>query len=143
MAHPKLMQKIRERLEETWDGPVIDENEPFPSSAETDDAPLRSFMGLSYPVDYARQASVGNPGGNWFRHTGSAVVTMFIERDLKGSAEEARQICENIAMTFRGKDLGDGVRTFAPTSPGYTSDNDEGAYYRLSFAIPYQCDIQA
>jgi hypothetical protein len=33
------------------------------------------------------------------------------------------------------------VRTFVPTTPVFDDQNVQGAYYEVSFAVPYQLDF--
>ncbi|HJE24919.1 MAG TPA: DUF4128 domain-containing protein [Methylorubrum populi] len=96
------------------------------------------FVQVSYPVANGEQLTVGAPGENVYRETGAFRLVVNARRG-KGVAEGLAW-ADELAALFRGQEF-DGVQTFAPSSPAIDDRNDEGKYFVLSIAVPYQADI--
>lgn len=143
MAELKVIDKIVAIVKASWPEGIVfdDENEVWqpPEELGPDDR-LRPFIVVKFPHSTADPVSIGDPGNNWHREEGAAVIEMRIERGIKARA--GREVCARIAGALRSKDLGDGVQTWAPTSPLRDDRNAEGVYYSLIFAVPYWCDIR-
>lgn len=136
MAHVDVVTAVRSRLEANFAGaPIWIENG---GTTVPDD--LSPFVVLQFPYNNTGQATAGSPGQNIWREEGAFRIVINVARG--GGVDQARQWADEIARLFRGATFA-GVRCWAPTSPVSDDRNDEDAYYRLSFAVPYTYDIRA
>jgi hypothetical protein len=134
MAHSSVVQAVEARLVAGFTScPVFVEN-------TTSDTPgdASAFAILQFPYSRSEQASIGDPGGNWYREEGGFRVALAVERGA--GAHQGRQWLDEIAALFRGKSF-DGVRTYAPGSAATDDRNEDGVYFVLSIAIPYDFHI--
>lgn len=96
-----------------------------------------AFLQVSYPAANNTQITVGDPGNNLWRENGAFRLALFARRG-EGIAG-ARVWMAELADLFRGKKF-DGVQCWGPTSPALDDRNEEGVYFILSIAVPYQAD---
>ncbi|WP_132254735.1 phage tail terminator-like protein [Methylobacterium segetis] len=96
------------------------------------------FVQVSYPVANGEQLTVGAPGANIYRETGTFRLVINSRRGR--GVVEGLAWADELAALFRGKEFG-GVQTFAPSSPVIDDRNEEGMYFVLSLSVPYQADI--
>lgn len=98
------------------------------------------YLEVQYPITNEEQISVGSPGNNVFRESG---VIRFVMSIPKGqSISPYDDWFEELRDLFRAADFG-GVTTWS-ASPATTDDrNDQGSFYRLSCAVPFQFDRYA
>ncbi|KAB7783480.1 phage tail terminator-like protein [Methylorubrum populi] len=96
------------------------------------------FVQVSYPVSNGEQLTIGAPGENVYRETGAFRLVVNARRG-RGVADGLAW-ADELAALFRGKEFG-GIQTFAPSSPVIDDRNDDGKYFVLSIAVPYQADI--
>ncbi|WP_185982983.1 phage tail terminator-like protein [Aureimonas mangrovi] len=135
MAQKEVINAIEARLASGWAGADV-----YGINGTDGDTPEdgTAFVVLQYPYSTARQLTFGAPGFNVWREEGAVRFVIHVERG-SGAAQGLNWAAE-IAAIFRGKEF-DGVQTFAPTSPVVDDANEDGNYYALSFAVPYQFDI--
>lgn len=129
-----VVDAVEARLAEGWTKcPVVGIN--LTGNTPKDGSP---FVQVSYPVANGEQLTVGAPGQNVYRETGAFRLVVNARRG-RGVADGLAW-ADELAALFRGKEFG-GIQTFAPSSPVIDDRNDEGNYFVLSFAVPYQADI--
>ncbi|MDV2987009.1 UNVERIFIED_CONTAM: phage tail terminator-like protein [Methylobacteriaceae bacterium AG10] len=129
-----VVDAVEARLTEGWTKcPVVGIN--LTGNTPKDGSP---FVQVSYPVANGEQLTVGAPGQNVYRETGAFRLVVNARRG-RGVADGLAW-ADELAALFRGKEFG-GIQTFAPSSPVIDDRNDEGNYFALSFAVPYQADI--
>lgn len=129
-----VVDAVEGRLAAEWSKcPVFGINE---QGQTPDDA--SSFIQVSYPVANGEQLTVGAPGENIYRESGTFRLVVMAERGA--GVVEGLAWADELAALFRGKEFG-GVQTFAPSSPSIDDRNDEGNYFSLSVAVEYQADI--
>ncbi|MCE4223401.1 hypothetical protein HCU64_06525 [Methylobacterium sp. C25] len=97
-----------------------------------------TFVQVSYPVANGEQLTIGAPGSNVYRETGTFQLDVMARR--AGGVADGLTLADQLAALFRGKEFG-GVQTFAPSSPAIDDRNDNGRYFILSVAVPYQADL--
>lgn len=132
MPEKSVDDAVKARLGAMWDKcPVV---------ADLNVGPLPSapFVTVIYPVVNADQMSIGAPGANIWRESGVFLLVLNVERGT-GAAAWLEWV-RDLASIFRGKSF-DGVQTFAPSSAPLDNDNEDGNYYALSVAVPYQYDL--
>ncbi|MER2268245.1 phage tail terminator-like protein [Methylobacterium oxalidis] len=125
---------VEARLASAWDRcPVFGINKQ--GETPKDGSP---FVQMSYPVANGEQLTVGAPGENIWRETGTFRLVLNSRRGR--GIVEGLTWADELAALFRGKEFG-GVQTFAPSSPVIDDRNEEGMYFVLSLSVPYQADI--
>lgn len=97
-----------------------------------------AFLVAQYPLANERQITFGAPGSNIWRETGAIRLVLNVRKKI--GIEEPAAWADELAALFRGKTF-DGVRTFAPSSPAIDDRNEEGTYFTLSIAVPYEHDL--
>ncbi len=112
---------------------LLDEDADRPAEGGT-------FVAIQYPVSDAEQASLGAPGSNVYRHTGTIRLVVNQKRAVANAREAAVTMCDTLAASLRGKDIS-GVLTFAPTDPVFDDRNEDGLYQVFSFSTPFQHDL--
>lgn len=133
MASVAIVTAVETYLADQWNVcPVV-------GGLSTDDRPdnAAAFLAVQYPVANSSQLTIGAPGQNVWRTEGAFRILIHTK---KADRSLALAWADELASIFRGKDLG-GVLTFAPSPPAIDDRNEEGLYFRLSFAVPYQHDI--
>ena len=133
MPHANVDIAVKARLAANWTHcPVVVE---LNLSADLPSAP---FLTVVYPVANAEQMSIGAPGANIWRETGVFLLVLNVERSTGSSAW--LEWSDELSALFRGKTFS-GVQTFATTSAPIDNDNENGNYYELAVAVPYQYDL--
>lgn len=134
MALKAVVDAVEFRLAANWIlCPVIGAN----GQGETPDDGS-AFLVVQYPVANASQTSIGSPGSNAFREEGAFRIVINVPRG--DGLSTGLTWADTLAGLFRSKSFA-GVVTFAPTSPAIDDRNDDGLYFVLSFAVPYQADL--
>ncbi|KMO20392.1 hypothetical protein SQ03_05695 [Methylobacterium platani JCM 14648] len=95
------------------------------------------YLEISYPISRARTISVGAPGNNLIRESGTMRLVLYVARGA-GTAEGEIWL-EELAALFLNKKF-DGVTTFEPSSPVFDDRNDLANYYGMSSSVEYQAD---
>jgi hypothetical protein len=134
MAHHSVVQAVEARLAAGFTAcPIFVENDASETPADGS-----AFGVLQFPYSRSEQASIGDPGGNWYREEGGFRIVLAVERGA--GTLIGRQWLEEVASLFRGKSF-DGVRTYAPGSASTDDNSEDGVFFRLSIAIPYDFHI--
>lgn len=133
MASEAVVNAVEGRLVANWTRCPI--NGLVHKSERTDES--ASFLQVQYPVANEDQISVGAPGANIWREEGAFRLVLLMNRDEERST--MLQWADELRALFRGKHF-DGVETFAPSPPTIDDRNDEGNFFVLSIAVPYQFD---
>lgn len=94
-----------------------------------------SFVQVQYPVANVSQMDLA---GTLYREDGAIRLILNVQRGADVGPGLA--IADDLAKLFRGRKFA-GVQTFAPSSPVIDDRNEEGMYFSLSLAVPYQFDF--
>lgn len=101
-----------------------------------------AFLTVEFPVSNEDQISLGAAGANTFRETGACRFVLSIPiGDADGFPVWLAKI-DALRTVFRGQFF-DGITTWAASPPATNDASDDGAYFNLSFAVPYQHDVFA
>lgn len=140
MASKLVMDAVEARLAANWpNAPAI----VLPNQASLVPADGSAFLTLEYPIANEDQISVGSPGANVFRETGAFRLTLStpigVGRVDPATSQDMVGWMDALREVFRGQTFS-GVKTWAPSSVATNDKSDDGAYYELSFAVPYYFD---
>ncbi|OHV17551.1 hypothetical protein BK022_04975 [Methylorubrum extorquens] len=94
-----------------------------------------TFVQVQYPV---ANTTTMDLAGTYYREEGAIRIIVNAQRGAETAA--GLTLADDLAALFRNKKFG-GVQTFAPSSPVIDDRNEEGMYFALSFAVPYQFDF--
>jgi hypothetical protein len=133
MPSTAVIDAVEDHLAANWSAcPVIGLKTPGDRPAN-----FQPFVVVQYPVANSEQLTIGAPGANVWRTEGAFRIVLHFDKrqQMLGVG-----MAEQIATLFRGKHIG-AVRTLAPSPPVADDSNDEGGYFRLSFAVPYHHDL--
>lgn len=134
MARSEVVNAFAARLAAHWaETPVFAENRE--GETPNDGSP---YLLVLWPYSSCRRISFGAPGANVYREEGSARLVLHIERGR--GATLGRQWADALATLFLGQHF-EGVETFAPISPGFDDDSDNGKYQLLPVIVPYRFDF--
>jgi hypothetical protein len=136
MASLAVDSAVRARITANWTHARL--FEPNVDLEVPDD--LSPYLVVEFPVGTEEQASLGAPGQNVFREEGGFVCTLAIVTGT--SLADARGWMEELRALFRDQ-VFDGVTTWSADPIVDDGKTDDGAYYELSFAVPYRYDIFA
>lgn len=133
MASKNVVDAVNARLA-TWTGlPIVGPNikaEPPIDASE--------FVLVDYPVAILMQKSVGAPGANIWREEG--VFRLVVHAARGHDIGAALTIAGELSSLFRGQAF-DGVTTQAPSPPITDDHSDNGNYFLLAIAVPYEYDL--
>ena len=104
------------------------------------EAPAPPFLQVQFPVASERHVGMAGVGNRVFREDGAIRIVMTVKRGL-GQAD-AVGWCDELRVLFRAKQFG-GVTTYSPSPAVDNDQNDVGAYWVLSFSVPYFYDLFA
>lgn len=89
------------------------------------------FIQIQFPTGSSRQFDVA---GTQYIEEGT--IRVIVNMPSGAGTDAAFKMADMLAAIFRGKKFG-GVQTYAP-SPAVVDDrNDQGMYWPLAFAVPY------
>lgn len=134
MASEAVVNAVEGRLSANWSRCPI--NGMIHKDERTDES--ASFLEVQYPVSNEEQITVGAPGANVYREEGAFRLVLMMNRSEAPST--MLQWADELRALYRGKEF-DGVQTFAPSPPAINDSNDNGSFYILAIAVPYQFDI--
>jgi hypothetical protein len=103
-----------------------------------------AFLIVTFPVSKEEQASVGAPGANIYREEGAAHVCLAIPIGTGINAPESpwAERIDALRATLRGKTFANGAGvTWEASPPVVNEQSDRGAYFEMSFAVPYRYDV--
>lgn len=99
-----------------------------------------AFIIVQYPVSSAEPLTIGDPGNNRHRETGTFRIVIHTPR--KKGKGLALGWADTISALFISKTFADGtINTWTPGSPVLNDDNDLGKYFVTSFSVPYWHDF--
>ena len=104
------------------------------------EAPAAPFLQVQYPVASERHVGMAGVGNRVFREEGAIRVVMTVTRGL--GQTKAVGWCDELRSLFRAQQFG-GVTTYSPSPAVDNDQNDAGAYWVLSFSVPYFYDLFA
>lgn len=93
------------------------------------------YIQVQYPVANVSQRGLS---GDFYREDGAFRLLLHMERGA--SLEPGYQMADDLARLFRLRRF-DGVQTYTPSSPVIDDRNEDGNYYGLSLAVPYEFDF--
>lgn len=131
MAKKAVVDAVEARLQERFSAcPVFGINlqGETPEDGST-------FVQVQYPV---ANTTTMDLAGTYYREEGAIRIIVNAQRGAETAA--GLTLADDLAALFRNKKFG-GVQTFAPSSPVIDDRNEEGMYFALSFAVPYQFDF--
>ena len=131
MASKAVHDAVNARLEAVWTATPVKALNQYAD-------PDTPFLVVEYPYSASEQLTFGSPGNNVIREQGS--IRMAFRVETGSGVEDALAWADQLAALFRNQRF-DGVRTFVPTTPVFDDQNVQGAYYEVSFAVPYQLDF--
>lgn len=103
-----------------------------------------AFLTVTFPVATEEQASVGAPGANIYREEGAAHVCLAIPIGLGINPPESpwAQRIDVLRAALRGRTFAEGAGvTWEASPPVVNEQSDRGAYFEMSFAVPYRYDV--
>ena len=139
MAHLHVMDAVETRLDLGFsDIDACPRHEQNIGGATPGDS--TPFLVIEYPVSRSQQMSVGAPGQNVWREEGAFRVVVAVPAGT--GTRQAMVWLDEIAALYRGLTF-DGVTCWGPSSPTPCDedDNEDGAYFKMSIAVPYWADI--
>ncbi|MBA9071629.1 pyruvate/2-oxoglutarate/acetoin dehydrogenase E1 component [Methylobacterium sp. RAS18] len=131
MAKKAVVDAVETRLQERFSAcPVFGINlqGETPEDGST-------FVQVQYPV---ANTTTMDLAGTYYREEGAIRIIVNAQRGAETAA--GLTLADDLAALFRNKKFG-GVQTFAPSSPVIDDRNEEGMYFALSFAVPFQFDF--
>jgi hypothetical protein len=119
--------------------PIKDLNDS--GKAPHDNSP---FLIVTFPVAKEEQASVGAPGANIYREEGAAHVCLAIPigMGINPPLSPGAKRIEALRAALRGRTFAEGAGVTWEASPPFVNEqSDRGAYFEMSFAVPYRYDL--
>ena len=137
MASASVAAAVKAYLDANWSGLPLRYPNVGSASAPAD---ASSFIQVEYPVATRIQESIGAPGFNRVRETGTIGFIIAAQRgdgiDAGGATADA------LAALFRNARFG-GVLCWEPSPAVEDNRNQDGNYFRLSMTVEYWFDILA
>jgi len=132
MAQQAVMAAVEQRLADLWAHCPVDP----PNQGGL--PPAAPFLDVQYPVAKEDQISIGSPGAQLWRETGTIRFVLSI---APGSgADWAVAWMDELRALFRGKQFAS-VNTWAPSPCVIDNRNTVGGFWLLSFSVPYYFDF--
>ena len=133
MASKSVVDAVMGRVA-GWGGPPI----VGPNSSSETPGDGSSFIRVDYPLADSLPWTFGAPGSNIYREEGVFRFVIHVPRHV--GVDDGLVWADQLAALFRGKEF-DGVQTFAPSPPAIDDDSENGMYFVLAVAVPYQFDL--
>jgi hypothetical protein len=133
MASKEVVDAVNARLASWTTLPFVGPNLEGDTPADAS-----QYVLVDYPVANAMQMSVGAPGYNVWREEG--VFRLIIHAGRGKGVDDALIYAGQLAALFRGKSF-DGVNTDAPSPPITDDRSENGNYFLIAIAIPYEFDL--
>lgn len=139
MASQAVAAAFRAKIGETYQSlPVFYPNEGVDTPSDG-----TQFLSIQYPVSSEECVGLGGVGHRTFRERGTIRIVLSVPRGLdKDGMNAALVLIESMRGLLRAQIFG-GVTCEEASPPVSNDDNDAGAYWKLSFAVPYYFDIFA
>jgi Bacteriophage related domain of unknown function len=137
MASLAVRNAVVARINNEWNGgsprcPLELPNEAF----EIPDAKA-PFLAVQFPVSNEDIMELGT-APTFHREDGA--IRLVLCYGVNEGTDTALMWIDELRAIFRQKQF-DGVVTYAPSPPMEANENENGNYYRLSIAIPYEYDF--
>jgi hypothetical protein len=103
-----------------------------------------AFLVVTYPIATETLISVGAPGSNIYREEGACRVALAVPigHGVNPAAAPWAQRVDALRAALRGQLFAEGAGvTWEASPPVVNNENDDGAYFELSFAVPYRFDV--
>lgn len=97
-----------------------------PSSADA------AFIVIQYPVVNGSKPVLNRH----FQEEGGIRIVVNVRREIE--LDQALALSDDIASLFRERDLGSGLRTFAPDTPIINDTSDDANWFSLAVIVPYR-----
>ncbi len=94
-----------------------------------------AFVQVQYPVANTRQMDLA---AMYYREEGA--IRLILNAPRGEDLGPSLAMVDDLAALFRSKKF-DGVQTFVPSSPVIDDRNEEGMFFSLSVAVPYEHDF--
>jgi hypothetical protein len=134
MASRAVVAAIKARVEANWTTlPLFGPNQRMGRPADAS-----SFVDMEFPVSNSEQITVGAPGANVHREEG--VFRLLIAAKRNTGVDQVLTWADELSALFRAKTFA-GMQTFSPSPPTLDESNDNGAYFVVAIAVPYEFDI--
>lgn len=141
MPQEAVATAVKNRLDQRWSSPDaigarrdlgLPEAPVYVTNDEGDTPGDGSvFVQIQFPTGSTQQFDVA---GTQYIEEGT--IRVIVNMPSGAGTEQAFKMADMLAAIFRGKKF-EGVQTYAP-SPAVVDDrNDQGMYWPLSFAVPY------
>lgn len=136
MASEAVFNAVMARLQANWVAtPVTD-----PNGGGRVPARNTSFLSVEFPIANEQQLTVGAPGQNVFREEGAFRIVLSVPVGHKLTPFNGW--IDTLRTLFRAKSF-DGVETWGAAPSITNARSANGAYYELSFSVPYRFDFLA
>lgn len=136
MASQAVFAAVMTRLEANWDEtPITDANGGGRVPARN-----TPFLSVEFPIASEQQLTVGAPGHNVFREEGAFRIVLSVPIGHKLTPFNGW--IDTLRTVFRAQSFG-GVETWGAAPAITNARSANGAYYELSFAVPYRFDFFA
>lgn len=89
------------------------------------------FVQIQFPTGSTQQFDVAGT-----QYVEEGTIRVIVNMPSGAGTEKAYKMADMLAKIFRGKKF-EGVQTYAPSPPIVDDRNDQGMYFPLAFAVPY------
>ncbi|MCW6509821.1 phage tail terminator-like protein [Lichenifustis flavocetrariae] len=136
MASQAVFDAVMARLEANWDQtPITDANGGGCVPARN-----TPFLSVEFPIANEEQLTVGSPRHNVFREEGAFRIVLSVPIGHRLTPFNAW--VDALRSVFRGQTFA-GVTTWGAAPSITNARSVNGAYYELSFSVPYRFDFLA
>lgn len=129
---------VRARLAANWATTTIyNVTNEFPNPTEES-----AFVALEFPGGFEEQASIGSPGSNIYRETGTFLIHIMVPAGT--SDDTVTEYADTIRTIFRGQQFS-GVRCYAADPPasgnGAGPIDLDGNWFGATVSVDYDFDL--
>lgn len=140
MASYAVVEAFKTMIEAAWPHTPIE----WPNEKGAVPGDNAAFLTVTFPVAKEDQASTGAPGANLYREEGAAHICLAIPLGIGINPDDAPWAVRIDALraALRGQTFaGSAGVTWAASPPFANKDSDRGAFFEMSFAVPYRYDV--
>lgn len=104
-----------------------------------------AFLALTFPVATEDRISIGAPGSNIFREEGAAHICLAVPigTGINPTGAPWAQRIDELRAALRDQCFAAGAGVTWEASPPFLNErSDRGAYFEMSFAVPYRYDVE-
>lgn len=136
MPSQAVFAAVMARLESNWDEtPITD-----PNGGGRVPARNTPYLTVEFPIANEEQLTVGSPGHNVFREEGAFRIVLSVPIGHKLTPFNAW--IDELRTVFRAQSFA-GVETWGAAPAITNTRSANGAYFELSFSVPYRFDFLA